>query len=234
VCILSGRFLLILISVDLGHSLRTGSDPLFFTDPVPWGPVFYNVGPLFKSDGYDPSAFGLEDTKVSSIFRDLQYYISLINGAIITKQRRRETEFQVVLGSVQYRLMQLQGTLDNLLSECLRLALLAFLTTTFQMPGRMIRYPDLANRFRDCCRAVEVGDTKPQMHDLMLWLLMVGAISVFETDDERWMHKRWCADAPDMSWPDARERLRKIMWMDAIHETVGEHAFEALNVREVR
>jgi hypothetical protein len=176
------------------------------------------------------SVDGLVDRRLVVIFRDLQYFAGLMNAATGSNRRLRDTEFQNFTCSIQYRLLQLQSTLDDILGECLRLAMLAFLTTTFQIPGTKVRYQYLASRFRECCRAVEAAT--PQLQDLMLWLLMVGTISVYGVD-EPWLRERWQADVPGLVWPEARRRLQEIMWIDAIHDEPERYAFEAMSHREV-
>jgi hypothetical protein len=217
-----------LSSLDLAYSLNSGEDITLSTELFRWDPLFYNIGPLFSIGGHDPAIYGLQDPRLTIVFFDMQHYACLLNGATANKQRHRVAEFQDVVCSVQYRLMQLQGALDDIIAECLRLAMLAFVTTMFQLPYRRMPYPYLADRLRECCRAIE-SDT-PQMRDLMLWLLIVGGISVFDVDDEPWMSERLRVDLPSVAWPEARARLKQVMWMDALHDKIGKDVFEALTM----
>lgn len=165
------------------------------------------------------------DSRVSAIFYDMQQYTSLINGEHSTKQRRPESEFHMIICSLQYRLLELESTQCDLLSECLRLAMLAFLTTTFQFPGVRARYPYLTNRFRKCCRAVKLRNSAEKIA-LMSWLLVVGAISVFNVDTEdEWMPARWTAIFGDATWEETRSQLKKVMWIDALQDNIGKKAF---------
>lgn len=221
-------------SINLAYALNTGSGWVYGTSQVPYSPLFYNPGSLYfgTSGYYDPSINGLYDPRVTTIFRDVQYYTCLINSSPSTKQRRPEYEFHTVLCSFHYRLLGLRGTLDDVLSECLRLAMLAFLATTFQYPGTRAHYPYLADRFRECCRAIEVG-TKGELREVMRWLLIVGAISVFEVgaDIDKWMRERWRTDVDsNIDWEEARTQLKGIMWIDALHDGIGKKAFETLDV----
>jgi hypothetical protein len=118
------------------------------------------------------SVDGLVDGRLAIIFRDLQYFAGLINATTSSNRRLRDTEFQSFTYSIQCQLQQLQSMLDDILGECLRLAMLAFLTTTFQIPGMEVQYPYLTNRFRECCSTVEAAT--PQLQDLTFWLLTVG------------------------------------------------------------
>jgi len=149
-----------------------------------------------------------------------------MNAAASSNRLLRDSEYENFASSIQYRLLRLQGELDDDLNECLRLAMLAFLTITFPLPGRPARYPYLASRFRECCCAVEAKT--PFLRDLMLWFLIVGAISVYGVD-EPWLYQHWQAVVPVMQWHEARRRLQGIMWIDAIHDETGKQAFKALS-----
>lgn len=67
----------------------------------------------------------------------------------------------------------------------------------------------------------------------MRWLLIVGAISVFEVgaDIDKWMRERWRTDVDsNIDWEEARTQLKGIMWIDALHDGIGKKAFETLDV----
>jgi hypothetical protein len=81
------------------------------------------------------SVDGLVGGRLAIIFRDFQYFAGLMNAATGCSQRLQDTEFQNFICSIQYWQQQLQSTLDDILGECLRLAMLAFLTTAFRSPG---------------------------------------------------------------------------------------------------
>jgi hypothetical protein len=104
-----------------------------------------------------------------------------MNAATGSNRRLRDTGFRNFICSIRHRLLRLQSTLDGILGGCLRLAMLVFLATTFPVSGTKVRYPYLASRFRECCRAVEAAT--PQLQDLMLWLLTVGATSIYGVDE---------------------------------------------------
>lgn len=170
------------------------------------------------------------DSSILLILRDMQYYARILNSDPSTTPRRPDSEFHNIVCSFQYRLLEMQGTLENVLSECLRLALLAFLVTTFQYPAMRASYPYLTDRFREGCRAVEIGD-EMESRNLMRWLLIIGAISVFdvETEPEEWIRERWRTNVDDIGWEDSRAQLKDIMWVDALQDTIGKKAFAALN-----
>ena len=173
------------------------------------------------------SITNLVDPRLAQCFVDLQRFAAAVNAATPDRPMP-STVFQGIVSSIQYRLIALQETLADFLAECLRLGMLAFLTTTFQMPGNVVRYPYLARRFRDCYRAVE---KTPELADLVRWLLVIGAVSVCGPE-EAWLRAGWAVDVAGeekQSWGRTRERLRDVMWIDGLHDEPGRAAFEALN-----
>jgi len=175
----------------------------------------------------------LKNQELVAIFKDLQQLSNVLNTGTASHRRLSTTELQNRICSVPYRLLRMQGNLDNILAECLRLAMLAFLATTClsPVPGTEVRYPYLARCFRECCDPLETST--PHLRDLMLWLLTVGAISLFGAT-EPWLRERWQAEVPSrMTWDEARQRLKDIMWINAIHDQPGQQAFKILNLREV-
>lgn len=142
--------------------------------------------------------------------------------------------------SVQPRLVSLQVLSEDPDSECLRLGMLSFLgMSTFRVPcnlgARKLRaYPHLTNNFRKALQAVEPSTLG--MSTLVLWLLMIGAMSVFEVEDEEWLVEKWknvimTIPGVQLSWEDARRHLRDILWLDAIHDYLGQVVYKRLMIR---
>lgn len=178
----------------------------------------------------DLSEYGLSDPQIVPIFVEMRHYSSLINAAHGTGQRLSTEGYHTAVCSFQYRLLQLHGCLEDTLSECVRLTLLAFLITTFQTPGIRAKYPYLADCLRKSFVAVPINEGHG-FRELMRWILIVGAVSVFDIEDERWMVQRWedTVNGEDMTWEEARAGLRDIMWIDPLQDQLGRTAFEELN-----
>lgn len=161
----------------------------------------------------------------------MRHYASLINAAHTTRQRRSTDEYHTTVCSFQYRLLQLSGCLEDTLSECLRLTLLAFLLTTFQNPGIRAKYPYLADCLRASFLAVPVVE-RHRFSELMRWILIVGAVSVFDVEDEGgWMVQGWMdtVHGEHITWHVVRTGLEDIMWIDPLQDKLGRMAFEKLN-----
>ena len=212
-------------SVDLAYCLSTGEFSQFYPQDVSWDPVFPQ-SPFPPDSTPSVSITDLVDPRLAQCFVDLQKFTAAVNAAT-PAHPMPSTVFQGIVCSIQYRLIALQETLPDFLAECLRLGMLAFLTTTFQMPGNVVRYPYLARRFRDCYHAVE---KTPELADVVRWLLMIGAISVCGPE-ESWLRVGWAVDVAEEkeSWDRTRERLRNVMWIDGLHDEAGKAVFEALS-----
>ncbi|KAL4924095.1 uncharacterized protein BDV17DRAFT_301291 [Aspergillus undulatus] len=220
--------------VDLIYALNTGSQGLLCTYPVPFTPAFHNLNILGQSNDIElfrrASIYDTIDPRILSIFREMQHYTALVNAAHATGQRRRIEEFHTAISSFQYRLLQLQGSVQDKVSECLRLALLAFLITTFQFPGMRARYPYLADCLRQACRALaSLGAMTQGSTEITKWILIVGGISVHDIQTEDWMREMWKAHSDDAGWETVRAGLKHILWVDTFQDRIGKITFEDLN-----
>jgi hypothetical protein len=116
------------------------------------------------------------------------------------------------------------------LQEFVCLGMLACLTTSFKIPGRRITYRYLADRFRQSCFAMLARPEQRELEVLELWGLMMGAISVFDIEEEVWLLARGAEVAKDqgVEWQDVQKRLQSIMWIGCIHDEAGNKMFEKM------
>lgn len=172
------------------------------------------------------------DPLIWPVFYDVQVFASALNDKSATKPHQSEVDFQTEIFSLHYRLIQLEGSLQGLTSECIRLAMLALLTTTLQLPGTRTAYPRLADQLRHCCQAIDVSHDD-KMQRLIEWVLLVGAVSVFDVEVERsWMQETWLVDVSSVAtWEGKRKDIKKYIWIDGLHDNAGKKAFKALSVR---
>ena len=240
---------------DLAYAVSTGKQPQFFRDPISWSPIFEPLSPSSSgsspsfgdaddqssssSSSSSPSRFSptldfLHEPRIIAVFHDLLHFTLLLNASSSDPSHHlpllRDTEYQNYICSIQYRLLRLQGKLGSILDESARLAMLAFLTTTFQVAGQRAPYPHLERRFREFCRATD-AEAPP---DVTLWLLIVGAMAVFHADgeDAGWMAELWRAHIPAAwGWAEAHRRLREFPWIGVLHDGLGRAVFDALSRR---
>lgn len=245
---------------DLIYALCTGKPPQFFIDPISWSPIFDPLlSPITSTSGSSPEdtnnwpsstpappsplpAFFLHDPKLTTIFRDLLHFTTLLNTTTSSPSAShytpllRDTDYQHYVCSLQYRLLRLQNKLASILDECARLAMLALLTTTFQVAGKRPPYPHLERRLREFCRAAGLDEVPPEV---TLWLLVVGALAVFhvgdggeeEGEDAGWMVEVWRANisSAGWGWEEAYAKLRAgFPWIAVLHDEAGRVVFETL------
>ena len=168
----------------------------------------------------------VNDERLVAVFRDLQHFCRLMNAASLCADRLRDTEFQEIVVSVQYRLLSLQGETSTDLSECLRLSMLVFLTTAFQVPETKSSYPHLAHRLQ---HSLMILKAEPVARYIVMWMLVMVAVSIYR-GDEPWLVEKWKMSVPQaLPWRDARKRLQEIMWINAIHDRPGECAYNMIS-----
>ncbi|KAL3462482.1 hypothetical protein BJX64DRAFT_259228 [Aspergillus heterothallicus] len=225
--------------VDLIYAVCTGAqNGLLTAYAAAYIPHICTLGvPARSGVCVDPTVFApAADPRVLSIFREFQFYAVTMNSVGGAQPRRSQYEYLKVHGSLQSQLFALQGQFkiddkrDGGVSECLRLALLTVLVTLFRFPGVKPGYGYLTSRFRECCQRMKVGNHMPS-RNLMRWLLITGANTVFDVSsmDEQWMWERWRDDVDPLDWKGTKARLKEIMWMDALPDSIGLHAYRLLN-----
>ncbi|KAK4952428.1 hypothetical protein LTR10_009234 [Elasticomyces elasticus] len=216
-----------LICLDLSWSLYSGSRPHFSDESTSWQSVI--VGPLW-TDHQSVEALTVTDlvgVRMATIYHDLQCMVGIINDGVARGDPVRGDLFQHWLASVQNRLLLLECVSDNSMSESLRLGLLAFLSTTIQIPGGCMTYPSFASTYGRAWRAVQAP--APEHRLLQSWLLIVGAMSVLDVS-EPWVKSRWAESSlAGLEWEEVRHRLETVMWISCIHDGLGRRAFAALS-----
>jgi hypothetical protein len=139
------------------------------------------------------------------------------------------SDFHAGFMSIQYRLFELHNKLEDITSEWIRVAMLASLTTTFQVLGSRIKYEYLTKRLRELCCAVEVSTD--QLRRVMFWVLMVGRVALFD-GGEAWLREKWRLEVlpltRELQWKDAKGLLKEFIWIDACNEKAGIAVFDKM------
>ncbi|KAL2825789.1 hypothetical protein BDW59DRAFT_161459 [Aspergillus cavernicola] len=222
--------------LNLIYPVCTGSCDLLCTPPLPYSPRLFDLGPHpCAIKHHAPSVYGAVDARVSTIFHETQYYACVINNTYITRTRRSESEFDTIMFSFQHRLLRLDNDVDDGVSELLRLGLLAFLVSRFHCGWMTKRYPYLANKLRESCLGFNF-QANPESRELLRWLLIVGAMSVFhvDLDVEEWMWVKWRDEVDDIGWEEANAQLNRIVWIDTPRGKGPCDTFETFNSRRLK
>jgi hypothetical protein len=207
-------------SVDLAWCLTTGSKPYFITDPTSWDPVFQMTD--------NPNTYSLTrsilspGSKLYFVFTDLQRLVQLINIHADDNSKLEGLVLQQSLTSIQSRLLAMDDLTGHPMHDSIRLGMLAFLTTTFRVPSRKIPYRNLTETFRPLLMSSATPSRESQeSKELISWLLMIAAISVFNTDETWLLQKLDYYIRLDESWRDIQDKMIRVMWIRHIHEEPG-------------
>lgn len=174
---------------------------------------------------------GLVDARLGIVYEDLQRLTFGLNESAQKHERWNVGAFQNVITCIQSQLLRLEDNLKDSPSECLRLAMLAFLTTLFKIPGRNTPYTYLAKRLRSLYPTVFEGTLSNGASSLHFWFIMVGTITVVDPDEE-WLVQMFTAvHASPLSWEEAKKRLLSVMWIECIHDAPAKRMFEQLTAR---
>lgn len=130
--------------------------------------------------------------------------------------------------SVMYRLLDIKFETGSI-AEALRLGLLAFSSHIF-LQWQDIRRPyiQFSAAYKDCLVSLKSLDGVSS--HIVLWLLMVGGVSVFGASDDEWL-KPWLRANSQLckvrSWPAMRGVMESFIWIGALHDKPGKDLFES-------
>lgn len=172
------------------------------------------------------------DCRLAIVFRDFQVLVAGINHNVREHSVQGAECFQSVLSSLQSRLMHLEHALYEPTEQLVRLSLLAFLATTFKIPGRRIPYSWLAQRI-EAMYAEAYGDQAAINPILRQWIVVVAAISISKPDDE-WMQGARHDCTFETDWQALKCELKSVMWIECIHDEPGERLYRQLSKHQVR
>ncbi|KAI8656385.1 hypothetical protein NCS56_01242400 [Fusarium sp. Ph1] len=229
-----GKFFLMKSSVDLGVSLSTGSEPLFFSEELSWSSYLPPQAPKKTQTAYEASSDLLKflaslDARLRLVWDDLKTYSQAANMAAHGGLDMDTVLFQEVMVSAHYRLIRLRFELGTI-NETICLALLAFASSVFlQGGGVWIRHEHLYRQLKKSF-AVTKGrkEVPPQM---MLWLyVFCVALDVREPS-----HSRLRPGLTELLqtqglrlWDEVRALLKPVLWVDKIHDAIARDFVEEM------
>lgn len=170
--------------------------------------------------------FQITDPDLRTIWDVLRRFCSLVNlGRQIQRSISPELIQQTMI-AVTYRLMYMNFD-TGLADEVLRLGLLVFSHHVFlQWQDIKLPYPYLPTTYRNCI--MDVTNTDGTTPELSIWLLMIGAISLYNASEEEWLRDsiRHCAEISQVrTWKEMQETLKSYLWIDMLHESPGKRIY---------
>ncbi|KEY64585.1 hypothetical protein S7711_03645 [Stachybotrys chartarum IBT 7711] len=221
-----------LLRCDLGIALDSGSTPVFLDEA---SRLSYGITePLILDNDLSIDAYlsimllRHIDSVMIDVWQVMARFCFLINQAVMSKDHISTELYMGSMCSVMYRLMTVEYVVGST-SEAIRLGLLAFSSSVFlQWKGLGRAYNYLRIRYMSSLVSLNQSDFPSY---LLLWLFMVGGISVFGTEEVQLMAA--CMPPQDTfnlptSWEEMQHILGGYMWIHAIHDQAGEKMFRSL------
>jgi hypothetical protein len=130
------------------------------------------------------------------------------------------------MASVMYRLLDMKDFDPNSPNEAIRLGLLAFTSHTF-LHFQNVKPPqtDFPRKYRKCLQNIECS---VHAASTVLWLLIIGAISVFTLTDDHWpmpLLRNQMRLCQIYEWEDLHSHLEDFLWINVLHDKPGERVF---------
>lgn len=187
------------------------------------------------------------DSPLAAAFKDLQALSIQINLAAQSQSQYDVKNFCSAIATVQSRLLySRRGTrslgiyslpqfpyvgpiaidIEDPFREFMRLAMLAFLTTTFKALGNSVPFQWIGAQLEEIVPKLsdhrEEGDD-----DFLLWGLAIAGSSVV-SPERTWFKRAWTRIALGLGWDAVRKRLTRVMWVEVAHDAIGEAMFDLL------
>ncbi|GMG41021.1 unnamed protein product [Aspergillus oryzae var. brunneus] len=209
---------------DLSIALQGCTKPLFFDDTLRFSIL---TAPALNQHANVQFLENIDDDLARS-WSLMKRFCVLVNIAIRKQERLSMDFFLETMTSVMYRLLQLKFETGSI-GEAIRLGLLAFSSHIF-LQWRDIQRPYIQFSASYKESLVSLKSLNGVSSDIVLWLLMVGRISVFGTSDDEWL-KPWLRANSQLctvhSWPAMRDVMESFLWIGALHDKPGKDLFES-------
>lgn len=171
------------------------------------------------------------DHELARAWKVMSDFCSVINFAADSGQRISTETLLDTMASVLYRLLDMcfeAGSSD----EAIRLGLLTFSCSVFlQWRYLGMSYPYFTFMVRDCLARLQSSQISSQ---LLLWLLMVGAVSVFDASDDEWLTPLLLVNiglCEIDSWSKMQDLMKSFMWIGLVYDKPGKGVFDSTVAR---
>lgn len=219
---------------DLAMAINYGMETVFFENPTLEPLIPYDLTPLITETSpgvgasLQPVASSICCTDLQQAWTAMIRFCSVINYATKRGRRLPKEVLLTTMGSVMYRVVRVKNEL-NPVDETIRLGLLAFSSHVF-LRVRNIPSPHtyLPNIYRDRLLSLPPGQI-PLLS--LVWLLMVGSISLFTPADDHWLLSwlRVCLTALEVNnWDELQDKLKGLLWINALHDKPGKFIFDTV------
>lgn len=215
---------------DIGMALHTGANPLFPPDGYHSQiSVLYpnRIFLLCEKNRIFDDLDGLDDD-IAKAWQFMASFCSSVNLAAEARGRIPWESFLSTMTSLMYSLLHMSFDVNSV-NEAIRLGLLSLSSHIFlQWKVARVTYAHLTVSYRKCLHRLECSN-RISPH-LLSWLLMVGAVSVFEQPDHSWLRPRLRASIESCgveSWSEMQDILGSLLWIPLVLEKPGKDFFDS-------
>ena len=229
----SARLTLCTCRCDLVLAVFSASKPVFFRQPLE--PILaypVNLLPEFNGTAQTRDTLevaGLIDAGLAGAWSVMRRFGLLVNLGAQTQRLIPTKVINETMTSVLYRLLcvrYLPGSLD----EGVRLVLLTYCYHGFLQWGDIkLPCPHLQNAFKEGTLALQrSGEVSARF---MLWMLMVGAVSIFDVQKDECLGAtlRRHARSQQRSWTEVQDILKSFLWIPLLDEKRGRSIWDSLD-----
>lgn len=225
---------------DMSIALTTETHPVFCCRvgaPVPKIPD--QVICSFDSGAPHPKMSNFHDSlnvELADLWLVTMKFCLLVNLATQTRRRFHASIIYETMTPIMYRLLHMNFATQSIRDESIRLGLLVFAQHIF-LQGQQIRLPcpPLSQAYRLHLRACDAQFITPELpSQVTVWLLMVGAISLFSVSEEVWLGeglRKWIQRSGVSSWKDLQAVLKSCMWISVLDDQMGQQVFDSLSCK---
>ncbi|PVI06795.1 hypothetical protein DM02DRAFT_609587 [Periconia macrospinosa] len=176
----------------------------------------------------------IDDQRLIDIFRDLQHFAWELNERVQNGERCEGTYFQKATHSIQSRMMHLPDRCDDSASELLHVGMYACVTPVFNTFRRNLQFSSLAHRLKNLHRSIEMSLISEAHADLVIWVLVMSAMTVTSTEDF-WIREKWAMviGKLGLSLEGLKSRLSRVVWLGPFFEGAYRKTYNALSREDV-
>lgn len=168
---------------------------------------------------------------LATAWRVMRRFCLLVNLGTQIQRLINPEVIHETMTAVTYRLLHM-GFAVGSMNESVRLGLLAFSHHVFlQWQDIKLPYRHFPTAYQTCILGLKLVDGASSQ--LMLWLLMTGALSLFDISDDAWLREslREHADRCQVkTWKEMQEILKSFMWIELLDERPGKQIYDVLRL----
>lgn len=219
-------------------ALQSGLTPTFCNKASSWEQLvpYPDLTPLLKLQNHSKNGFHCDvmtlfddiDEELSRVWKVTSEFCSVVNFALGSKQRITTEIYLDTMNSILYRLLIMRFEAGSV-NETVRIGLLAFSCSAFLQWGRLgMSYSYFTALARDAFQRLPFSFVSPQLQS---WLLMVGAVSIFDKQDDVWLKPLLLVNVSRCkikSWSNMQDLMQSYLWIGLLHNKPARRIFDSI------